>query len=106
MLIDLPWKITGDPASRAGINRGRRSERRSRSSDAPDCDIRRRFFYRLNLRVQPLADRVGDAMFKVRQHVLQVVVDHPRHLLHRLQSAMRRPEVPLPPEELGPAATP
>src|SRR6478752_7836269 len=102
MPIDLPWRITGFPASAAGANRGRRSERILRSSSGLDCDTRRRFFYRLNLRVQPLADCVGDAMIEVSQHVLQMVVDHARHLLHRLKAAVRRPEVPLLPIELRP----
>src|SRR5712692_5271647 len=104
MLIEIPWKITGFPAAEADTNRGRRSERKRRSSNGRDCDTRRRFFYRLDLRVQALADRVGDAMIEIRQHVLQVIVNHPRHLLHGLQSAMRRPEVPPLPKQLGPSS--
>src|ERR1051325_2820435 len=104
MLTDLPWKFTGFQASAAGTDRARHSERKSQSSSGRDCDTRRRFFYRLDLRVQPPADRVGDAMIEVGQHILQVVANHSRHLLDGLQSTMRCPEVPLPPEQLGPAA--
>src|ERR1700730_13425543 len=103
MPTEISWKITWFPALAADTNRGRRSERKSRSSDGPDCDTRRRFFYRLDLGVQALADRIGDAMIEVSQHVVQMTVDHLCHLLHRLQAAMRRPKVPPLPVPLRPA---
>ncbi len=50
----------------------RHSERRWPSSDGPDSGSHKRFFYRLDLRVQPLARGVGDPMLEVGQHVVQV----------------------------------
>src|SRR5262249_11811638 len=80
-----------------------RRERRWPSSDDPDSGNHRRFFNGLNLRVEPLAGGVGDPMVEVRQDVVQVLPDHPRHLHDRWQPRMRRPEVPVPPMPQGPA---
>src|ERR1700688_3840310 len=100
---EKPWKITGFRAPEEGTNRGPRNERKSPSSNAPDSDNRRRFFYGLDLRVQAFAHRIGDAMIEVGQHVFQVVMDHPRHTLDRLQPAMRCPEIPALPIQLRPS---
>ena len=42
-------------------------------------------------------------MLHIRQNVLQMPVDHPRHLDDRLQARMRRPEVPVLPMPQRPA---
>src|SRR5262249_16656117 len=93
-----------------GIPPGRvsvlRSERRWPSSDAPDCETHRSFFNRLDLRVQPLARRVGDPMVEVRQDVVQVPLDHPGYFDDGLQARMGRPEVPAPPVSQRPPLPP
>ena len=51
-----------------------RNESRWRSSCAPDYETQRRFFYRLDLGIEPLTDGVGDLMIAVVQDATQVVL--------------------------------
>jgi hypothetical protein len=52
-------------------------------------------FDHLNLRVQTFSDSVGDRMPQIRQNVLQMVLEHARHLDHRLDPAATHPAKPV-----------
>ena len=73
----------GNQAFPGGTSPGLRSESRWRSSCAPDCGNQRRFFYRLDLGIEPLGDGVSDPMIAVAQDSTQVALQHAGHFDHR-----------------------
>ena len=52
------------------------------------------FFHHLNFTVQPLSRRIGNAMPKIRQDILQMDLQGFGHLDERRQSRMSGPEIP------------